>query len=90
MISAVNIIHKFYYNIPIGDDTIKEKINFTLPKQHKLVMQYRRDDKVVYVVTQHIMNCMYTLFLVGEDNKLTKIKTASKPTSFKEVYPFKN
>lgn len=87
MVSVANIIHKFSSNIPIGVDSIKEKINFTLPKQHKLIMQYRKDNKVVYVVTQHIMNCMYTLFSVGEDNKLTKIKTASTPTDFKEVYP---
>ena len=66
---------------------MKEKINFTLPKQHKIVMQYRRDGRVVYIITQHIMNCTYTLFSVGEDNKLTKIKTASRPTSFEEVYP---
>ena len=87
MIFIVNIIHKFRSNILIGVGTIKEKINFALPKQHKIVMQYRRDGRVIYVVTQHIMNCMYTLFSVSEDNKLTKIKTASKPTSFEEVYP---
>lgn len=87
MTSVVNIIHKFCSNILIGVDTIKEKINFALPKQHILVMQYLKDGKVIYVVTQHIMNCMYTLFLVGEDNKLTKIKTANRPTSFEEVYP---
>lgn len=87
MISIVNIIHKFHSNIPIGVDSIKEKINFALPKQHKIVMQYRKDGRVIYVVTQHLMSCMYTLFSVGEDNKLTKIKTASRPTSFEEVYP---
>lgn len=70
-----------------GDDKIKEKINMDLPKQHKLVMQYYKDGKLIYIVTQHTMNCTYTLFPVGDNNKLTKIKTASVPTDFKEVYP---
>lgn len=50
-------------------------------------MWYSRDGKLIYVVTQHTINGMYTLFSVGEDNKLTKLKTANKPTDFKEVYP---
>lgn len=70
-----------------GDDKIKEKINMDLPKQHKLVMQYYKDGKLIYIVTQHTMNGQYTLFSVDNDNKLTKIKTASVPTDFKEVYP---
>lgn len=66
---------------------IKEKLNLNIPKYHKIVMQYSKGGKLIYVVTQHIMNCTYTLFSVGKDNKLTKIKTTNKPTDFKEVYP---
>lgn len=79
--------NRFYSNILIGVDNIKEKIKYNLPKQHKLVLRYCKGGRVIYIVTQHIMNCIYTLFSVDEDNKLTKIKTASKPTDFKEVYP---
>lgn len=50
-------------------------------------MQYSKGGKLIYVVTQHIMNCTYTLFSVDDDKKLTKLKTANKPTDFKEVYP---
>lgn len=50
-------------------------------------MQYCKDGKAVYIVTQNIMNGMYTLLSVDEDNQFTKIKTANKPTDFKEVYP---
>lgn len=49
-------------------------------------MQYCENGRVIYVVTQHIMNGTFTLFSVDEDNKLTKIKSASKPTDFKEIY----
>lgn len=67
-------------------DKIKEKINMDLPKQHKLVLRYYKDGKIVYIVTQHIMNGQYTLFSVDNDSKLTKIKTASVPTDFEEIY----
>lgn len=70
-----------------GDDKIKEKINMDLPKQHKLVMRYYKDGKIAYIVTHHIMNGVYTLFSVDEDNHLTKIRTANIPTDFEEVYP---
>lgn len=49
-------------------------------------MRYSKDGKLTYIVTQHTMNCTYT-FSVGDDNKLTKLKTANKPTDFEEVYP---
>lgn len=81
----------FYYKIgvvlielQIGGVIIN---NINLPKYQKIVMQYSRDGKLTYIVTQHIMNCIYTLFSVDDDNKLAKIKTANKPTDFKEVYP---
>lgn len=49
-------------------------------------MQYIKDGKIIYIVTQHTMNGIYTLFAVDKD-KLTKLKTAKTPTDFEEVYP---
>jgi len=66
---------------------IKEKINLSIPKQHKIVMQYSRSGKLIYIITQNTMNGMYTLFSVSDNDKLTKIKTARVPTDFEEVYP---
>lgn len=50
-------------------------------------MQYIKNGNVIYIVTQHTMNGMYTLFSVGDNDKLTKIKTARVPTDLEEVYP---
>lgn len=62
-------------------------IDLTIPKGQVQMLAYYPDDKRVkyYIVTRDKTD-RYFLYLV-DNNKLTKLKTAIDPTTFKEVYP---
>lgn len=59
----------------------------TIPKGQVQMLAYYPDDKRVkyYLVTRDKAE-KYYLYLV-DNNKLTKLKSAIDPTTFKEVYP---
>lgn len=59
---------------------------FKLPEHHILTMRYVRDGKIIYIVTKNRINNMFTLFSVGNKNKLKELKTAYAPTDFDEIY----
>ncbi len=64
----------------------KRNLNYPLPPDNLLTMQFLKNGKVTYIVSKNIMNGVFTLFSISEDNKLTKRKTADTPTDFCEIY----
>ena len=61
--------------------------NLNIPNGQVQVLVYYPDDKRIkyYIVTRDKTD-RYFLYLVN-NNKLTKLKSARDPTTFKEVYP---
>lgn len=59
-------------------------MNIKIPKNQILWLQYSDGNKLQYVVTSDSVRSKYFLYLVNDNNTLTKLKTASAPT-FEEI-----
>lgn len=58
-----------------------------IPKNQKTVLTYLKNGIETYLVTVNQVGDTYTLFEIGKNKELNKLKTANSPLKFKEVYP---
>lgn len=58
-----------------------------IPKNQKTVLTYLKNGIETYLVTVNQVGDTYTLFEIGKNKELNKLKTANSPLKFKEIYP---
>lgn len=63
---------------------MKEKVKFTLPKNHRIVESvYNKEEQLLYIITYNTLKGVYNLFIANKDG-FSKPKTKKDPL-FKEI-----